>query len=520
MLRLLLGLLVLGGLAAAIIVVVPAVQDDGGRADRRAAAQRFATAWAARDTAAMWRALDPASRAREPERAFRAAYAATEKEVGVRGVRIGKLGRERGGAIALTVREPTARFGTLAARVRLPVTGKGAEAGVLWSPELRLAGLRADEKPRVRRGEQPTRGRLLAADGQALDADPLGASIAGLPARGGKPATGLERVHDDRLAGSPSETLRFGRRTIARIPSVAGRSVTSTIKPGLQRAAAAALGDRLGGVAVIRPRDGAVQALAGLAVSAPQPPGSTFKIITLATALRLGVATPSSSYPVRSAATLSGRRLANASNEQCGGPLGKAFADSCNSVFAPLGAKIGGKRLVAAAEAFGFNRELPRIPALKPSTIATDLRDDLAVGAAAIGQDRDLATPLQMASVAATIANGGRRVGPRLATLDPVIRRRVVSAKVAGQVRSMMVGVIASGTGKAGGVPGVQVAGKTGTAELRAGSTDPKDSDAWFVAFAPAQKPRVAVAVLVVGGGFGGTAAAPIARKVLEAGLG
>ncbi len=515
----LLGLLVLAGLGAAVLVGVPALRDDGGKADRRAAAQRFATAWAARDTAAMWRSLDPASRRATPERAFRAAYAKAEKEVGVKGVRVGRLGDERRGAIALSVREPTARFGTLTARVRLPVTGEQDASGVRWNPSLRLAGLRKGEQPRVRSGDTPTRGRLLTADGRQLDADPLGASIAGKPASGSKRATGLERVHDDRLGGAPSQTLRFGRRTIARVEGKRGRSVTTTIKPGLQRAAAAALGDRLGGVAVIRPRDGAVQALAGLAVSAPQPPGSTFKIITLATALRLGVATPASSYPVRTGATLSGRRLANASNEQCGGTLAESFAESCNSVFAPLGAKIGAKRLIAAAKAFGFDQELPRIPALKPSTIPTDLRDSLAVGASAIGQGRVLATPLQMASVAATIANGGRRIEPRLATVDPLKRNRVVSAKVAGQVRTMMVGVINGGTGKAAALPGVQVAGKTGTAELRAGSNDPADSDAWFVAFAPAGDPQVAVAVLVVGGGFGGTAAAPIAKKVLQAAL-
>jgi peptidoglycan glycosyltransferase len=101
-----------------------------------------------------------------------------------------------------------------------------------------------------------------------------------------------------------------------------------------------------------------------------------------------------------------------------------------------------------------------------------------------------------------------------------VLRRRVVSARVAGQVREMMLGVVRSGTGTAAALPGVQVAGKTGTAELRPNSTNPKDADAWFVAFAPAGKPQVAVAVMLVGAGFGGTSAAPIARRVLQAALG
>jgi cell division protein FtsI/penicillin-binding protein 2 len=285
-------------------------------------------------------------------------------------------------------------------------------------------------------------------------------------------------------------------------------------------AAAAALGQQLGGVAVIRPRDGAVQALVGLAVSAPQPPGSTFKIITTSGALQAGIATPSSTYPVQTAATLSGVQLRNAGGEACGGSLTEAFTVSCNSVFAPLGARLGAKRLVAMARAFGWG-EQPRIPAAKPSTLSAPpgLRDSLAVGAAAIGQDRDLATPLQMASVGATIALEGRRAQPRITTIDPVRIKRVISPRVAAEVRSMMVDVVRSGTGTAAAIPGIEVAGKTGTAELRPNSTNPKDADAWFVAFAPASNPRVAVAVMLVGAGFGGTAAAPVARQVLEAAL-
>jgi len=273
----------------------------------------------------------------------------------------------------------------------------------------------------------------------------------------------------------------------------------------------------------VRPRDGAVLALAGLAVSAPQPPGSTFKIITLSGALQNGIATPSSSYPVRSAATLSGVLLRNASNEQCGGSLTASFAKSCNSVFGPLGAKLGAKKLVRTAEAFGFNYT-PRVPAAKPSTIPQpkDLKDDLAVGASAIGQNRDLATPLGMAIVGATIAEQGRHPRPRIVRSDKIVRRRAVSAKVAGQVRQMMLAVVSSGTGTAAALPGIQVAGKTGTAELKptaGGPPDPKNTDAWFVAFAPAYSPKVAVAVMLVGAGAGGKAAAPIARKVLAAAL-
>jgi cell division protein FtsI/penicillin-binding protein 2 len=370
---------------------------------------------------------------------------------------------------------------------------------------------------RRRSGAPVARASVLAADGTPLDATVLGAEIAGQPP---PHATGLEALYDRRLAGHPAEQLLFGTRIVARTPAVRGRSVHTTIEPGLEQQAAAALGSNLGGVAVIRPRDGAVLALAGLAVSAPQPPGSTFKIVTVSAALEHHVATPSSTYPVRTFAVLSGVKLSNARGEACGGTLTEAFAASCNAVFAPLGAKIGARRLVATARAFGFGEQV-NIPAAKPSTISPpgQLRDSLAVGAAAIGQDRDLATPLEMASAGATIATGGVHARPRIATLEPVVRHRAISTGVAHEVRAMMLDVVRSGTGTAAAIPGVEVAGKTGTAELRPNSTNPKDADAWFVAFAPAAQPRVAVGVMLVGAGFGGTAAAPIARAVLEAAL-
>jgi beta-lactamase class D len=490
------------------------------REDRRAAAVRFVAAWERRDHTAMWRALTPAARAATPAAAFTRAYRSAERAAGVRSLRAGALGEERNGGVSLPVTADLRDFGRLRGQITLKLSGSGGDAGVDWRPELRLPGLRAGESVRRRAGRAPQRAHILTADGTPLDATALGASLAGVA----EPTpTGLQRVYDERLGGHPSASLRFGRRVIARTGAVRGRSVRTTIRPGLMRAAAAALGGKLGGVAVIRPRDGAVQALAGLAISAPQPPGSTFKIITTSAALEFDVATPSTSYPLATFATLSGVKLGNAGGERCGGTLTQAFVESCNSVFAPLGAKVGAKRLVKVARAFGFG-EQPTLPAGKPSTIApasqSGLRDDLAVGAAAIGQDRDLATPLEMATVAATIATGGRRARPRVATIDPVVRHRVVSAATARQVRSMMLEVVRSGTGTAAAISGVEVAGKTGTAELRPNSKDPKDADAWFVAFAPAERPQVAVAVMLVGAGFGGTAAAPIARRVLQAALG
>ena len=176
-----------------------------------------------------------------------------------------------------------------------------------------------------------------------------------------------------------------------------------------------ALAGRFGGIAVMRPRDGEVLALAGVAYSAPQPPGSTFKIVTLAGLLDAGVVKRSAKFPIETKTSLEGVELENANGEACGGSLRASFAESCNSVFAPLGAKLGAERLVATAEKFGFNEE-PGLPGAARSTIpaAAEVGDDLAVGSTAIGQGKVLATPLLMADVASAIAQDGRRPKPTL----------------------------------------------------------------------------------------------------------
>ena len=242
-------------------------------------------------------------------------------------------------------------------------------------------------------------------------------------------------------------------------------------------------------------------------------------------------------------------RLNNANGEECGGTLELAFAVSCNSVFAPLGVKLGAARLVATAERFGFNQEpgdrraRPRARCPPPAQI----QGELDVGSTAIGQGQVLASALEMATVAATIADGGRRPTPDVPARRADPRRRVAatSASVARTVRHLMIGVVRDGTGTAAAIPGVIVAGKTGTAELktRAASSsshgtraraeareasaegcqgpasEASNTDAWFAAFAPALHPRIVVGVLLVKDGAGGATAAPVARQVLEAGL-
>ncbi|MEA2317149.1 MAG: penicillin-binding protein [Solirubrobacteraceae bacterium] len=508
-------------LAAAGAVAYVLRERANDRAELRNTAVRFAAAWAKGRPAAMFAELDADARSKYTAKRFADDYRTANATATVEKVVVGRASETVDGKVTVPVAVRTKLFGTLRGRVALPVTRNGERVGVRWRPYLRLPGLRPGERVRRTIRARPRRAAVLGADGRRLDREPAAQSIAGRAPAAGDPGFGLEARYNGRLAGRPSAELRFGSRRIAATKARRGHSVRSTIRPGLQRAAVAALGQRLGGVAVMRPRDGSVLALSGLAVSAPQPPGSTFKIITAAAALQAKVATLGSTYPVRTSATLSGVRLRNASDESCGGSLTNAFTVSCNSVFAPLGAKLGARRMVAAAERFGFNTT-PRVPAAKRSVFPKDLKDSLAVGAASIGQERDLATPLQMAAVGATIANGGVHPTPRIVRSDKVIRHRAVSRRVAGQVRGMMISVVHSGTGTAAALPGVEVAGKTGTAELRPtadATPDPKNTDAWFVAFAPAGAPKVVVAVMLVGAGAGGKAAAPIARQVLQAAL-
>jgi cell division protein FtsI/penicillin-binding protein 2 len=311
--------------------------------------------------------------------------------------------------------------------------------------------------------------------------------------------------------------------------------VRTTIDPAVQRAAVTALAGRYGGIAAVRPDTGEILALAGIASSAPQPPGSTFKIVTLAGVLEDHVAKRTAVYPVQTSTEIEGVEIQNANGESCGGSLESAFAHSCNSVFAPLGAKVGGAKLVATAERFGFNRD-PGIAGAATSTIpsAETIGDSLAVGSSAIGQGRVQASTLEMATIAATIAERGRRPRPSLELHPRPHFARVTSASVARKVRRLMLAVVAFGTGTAAQIPGVKVAGKTGTAELKDTTkpadqgpeaqnqpppSDPKNTDAWFVAFAPAGKPRVAVGVLLTQAGAGGAAAAPVAHDILVAAL-
>jgi cell division protein FtsI/penicillin-binding protein 2 len=534
--------------AATVMLLLAVLNASCGASEEEVTAGRFATAWERGDWEAMHRQLTPAAQRRFPPDALRRAYEAAAATATSTAVTTGEPRGDGDGAVV----EVTARtrvFGPVRGELRLPVE----DGRVDWAPHLAFPGLKEGELL-TRRSEPPRRAPILARDGTRIVTGPgeqraivfvPAAGIAGEVAAAapgpereavyarGFPRTwpigrnGLERAVEDRVAGRPGGTLLAGPRPIARAAPRPAAAVRTTIDPGVQAAAVQALAGRLGGIVALDARRAEVRALAGLAYSAPQPPGSTFKIVTASAALEARRVKAKTRFPVSTRAVIEGVDLENANGESCGGTFENSFVHSCNSVFAPLGVRVGAGPLVAMAERFGFNRPPPLAGATQ-STLpqAEAIGSDLDVGSTAIGQGKVLATPLTLAQVAQTIAGGGVQHTPTVVRGAPAARpRRVVSARTARTVRRFMVGVVRSGTGTAAAIPGTVVAGKTGTAELGttqgdtgadAGSTD---TDAWFAAFAPARKPRLAVAVMLVRAGAGGQTAAPAARVVLQAGL-
>ncbi len=550
------GLPALGALALLALVVGLLLGGGPGGAER-ATAKRYATLWAQGDYGRMYALLDGAARARTSFQDFAAAYRDAAETATLGSLVVGKVGNRSGDAIPVTLLLRTRVFGLVHGTLELPVSGSGDAMRVAWRPNAVFPGLGPGQQL-TRQTALPTRATLLARDGTVLaagsdrhsDAPVVSAEIVGslqpapadeasqLRALGYPPgalvgSSGLERVFETQLAGQPGGTLTAGDRVVARSVPRAAQPIHTTISPALEQAAITALAGRYGGVAALDPRSGEVLALAGVAFSALQPPGSTFKIVTLTGTLESHVAQPQTTFPVEDAAFLAGVRLENANGEYCGGTLVNAFANSCNSVFAPLGARLGARRLVDVAQRYGFN-EQPTIPGAQESTIpsAGAIGDDLAVGSSAIGQGLVQATTLEMTTVAATIADDGLRPIPTLQLGQRPRFVRVTRPPVAREVARMMRAVVAYGTGTAAAIPGAQVAGKTGTAEIadtvppagqdqqQAANAPPiPRTDAWFVAFAPSKRPRIAVGLLFPEAGAGGDVAAPAARGVLAAAL-
>jgi penicillin-binding protein A len=555
--RRLLALGVVAGVPALTAgLVVGARHEDSGQV----AVKRFLAAWERQDYPGMHAQLGPTAQHRTSLKRLTRTYRQAAETLTLESVQTGRPSKVVDGRVTVPVALQTRIFGTVRGQLALDLEQPSdGEAGIDWHANQVVPGLRPGERL-ARQTRLPVRAAIEARDGTVLaqgearssGADPSVTSIVGTigPAPAARAAaleaegvpqgasvglTGLEREFDDQLRGTPGGTLYAGKRVLATSFPMRGNTAETTIDVKVQKAAVDALAGRYGGIAVVKPSSGEVLALAGIASSAPQPPGSTFKIVTLAGALQAGVVKRSAHFPVSTAATLEGVKLENANGESCGGSLLESFAESCNSVFAPLGAKLGARRLVAAAERFGFN-ETPPLASAARSTIppAREIGDDLAVGSSAIGQGKVLTTPLLMATIAAAIGEHGMRPEPTLTKGERGRRVRATTPPVARTIMRYMRAVVRHGTGVGAAIPGVPVAGKTGTAELRATVTQPpqpgeppqtppendtSDTDAWFAAFAPAGHPRVAVAVLLVGEGAGGATAAPAAKQVLQAAL-
>jgi peptidoglycan glycosyltransferase len=391
-------------------------------------------------------------------------------------------------------------------------------------------------------------------------------------------STGLERAEDTVLNGSDQRL--FGRRLAdfftGRDPR--GGNVATTIRPEVQQAAWDSMekgcnGPCKGAVVALEPSTGKILAMVSApsydptllathdvaeqsqawqrlrddpdspllnrAISETYPPGSTFKVLTTAAALQSG-ATPDTQLTASPQIALpdSTATLENFGGSSCGGgptaTLQYAFAHSCNTAFVQLGINTGADRLRTVAQGFGVDVPPPAIPLQVADSTLGPIPDAAALGMTSIGQKDVALTPLQNAMVAATVANKGITMQPYLvdslkgpdlaniATTVPTEERRAVPEQVADTLTDLMVAA-EQVTQQKGAIAGVQIASKTGTAEH---GTDPRNTPphAWYIAFAPAQAPKVAVAVLVENGGnrleaTGGALAAPIGRATIAAAL-
>jgi peptidoglycan glycosyltransferase len=379
---------------------------------------------------------------------------------------------------------------------------------------------------------------------------------------------GLERQYNDELTGKRNELASIldelrGRQRV-------GDNLLTNLDPAAQRVAIQALNGRKGSVVAIEPATGKIRVmvstpgydpnsldeqgvfaklqndeanspLVNRATQAGYPPGSTMKVVTAAAALDSGQYTPDSTVDGKSPITISGTPLSNFSNEQFGPiPLTDALTHSVNTVWAQVAEKLGRKTMADYMTRFGFGTDPPMdYPdiQMRPSGVFDVKRNKVIpadsgsvdIGRVGIGQERLLVTPLQMASVAATIANGGVRMKPHLADrivdqdgrtvrrIRPEEAERVMSSDSASKLAQMMSNVVREGTGVAAALQGIEVAGKTGTAELNIAQ---RINQPWFIGFAPVSSPKVAVAVTLerIQGpqSQGGAVAAPIAKVVMQ----
>jgi len=425
--------------------------------------------------------------------------------------------------------------------------------------------------------ERIKRGAILAADGTVLArslpgregtytrtyptgslfAHPLGYYFTNLG------ASGLEKYRNDVLEGQTHGNLQTILNQLQGVKPV-GDKVLTALDPAAQRVAQHALGEHHGAVVALDPRTGAVRvmvsspsyepnllrlpggvarvehgasgALVNRATQDGYAPGSTFKVVTATAAIDTGRYTPESTVSGRNGVLISGVPLSNDDNESFGHiTLTEALVHSVNTVYAQVAESLGKRVLGRYMRRFGFNRE----PQLDYPSSEMSLSGEYSngrpipptspqvdVGRMGIGQDKLEVTALQMAQVASAVADDGRLMVPHLTsrivdsegrtvqTIGPRLQSVVMKRSTASSVAGMMQKVVEEGTGTPAQIPGVAVAGKTGTAETQIGNAI---NNVWFIAFAPVGNPTVAVAVTLQGvPGQGAAFAAPVAREVME----
>lgn len=378
--------------------------------------------------------------------------------------------------------------------------------------------------------------------------------------------SGIEQSRNDALTGDLNEFGTIFRELQSQERE--GDDLVTTLDPAGQREAMSLLAGNAGSIVALEPSTGRVRVMASTpsydpntvddqavyeelstddegtplfnrAVQTNYQPGSTFKVVTAAAALDTGKVTPDSIVDGSSPQTISGVPLANAGNASYG-PISftTALTNSVNTVFAKLGERVGSQTLVDYMDRFGFYKD-PQLDYPETGMRASGVRnaagrlveDDFDVGRVAIGQGgaegQIQVTPLQMAEVAGAVANGGKLIRPRLTErivgkdgrveeqIDPAQQSQVMKPETAAQLAEMMTDVVNEGTGVAGALSDVQVAGKTGTAEVQNETLN----QVWFIGFAPVEDPQLAIAVTLEKqplGSSGGSDAAPLAARVLQ----
>jgi peptidoglycan glycosyltransferase len=383
--------------------------------------------------------------------------------------------------------------------------------------------------------------------------------------------TGVEGALNDYLSGTANEQFLDQVNAIITGQNPKGAAVELTIDPDVQKAAYDALGSLKGAVIAIDPKTGAILAMVSKPTFDPadlathsgtkfreaynslindpddplinrtiagdlNPPGSTFKLVVTATALENGL-TPETKFPNPPTLTLpqSSAVITNAEGGACGGgstaTIATALRLSCNIPFAQLGLQLGYPKISLEARDFGFGDDNLRIPMQVEPSVYPPTESDAEQMLSSFGQASDRVSPLQMAMISAAVANGGQLMKPTLIEtisapdltvlqpFAPEVYSTPISSGTAATMTQMMVNGVANGAASNARINGIDVAGKTGTAE----NGDGEPYTLWFTGFAPANDPQVAVAVVVENGGglgqsgFGNLVAAPIARTVMEA---